>query len=361
MDTRAVTDQLTPEQIAQRLESAKEHGGIVPDDPPPTAPKYRYYKPLEDAASEYVKWARNPADRIYTGITEFDDAMRGIAPGELCLVNGFAHSGKTVFVTEVIRHNPDKRIILFTPDETRVMVLVKLCAIVYGMSARDLEQKIATENGEAEAMIRDVAREHFPNLVVFDDTMDIKQMDNAVTEVEEMWADKAQLVIFDYADLLMGIDDTILRMTTLKAWGKRRKVPFMLLHQSSRTAGKDGAKQTITSGGYGGEQQSTFVVGVRRKKSQIMAVQEELREKIAKATTDTTYLEEKLDELSYELTKHENTVTFNLVKNKRPPGRLVDDVDYLIDAETGRVNRDDSGLSIPEPMVAPEPEEEIPF
>lgn len=366
MDTRAVTEELTTDQIKARLEAAKNNGGVVPEAPPAdTTPKYRYYKPLEDAASEYVKWARNPQDRIYTGISEFDEAMRGIAPGELCLVNGFAHSGKTVFTTEVIRHNPDKRIILFTPDETRVMVLIKLAAITHGMSARDLEEKIALENGEAEAMIRDVAREHYPNLVVFEETMDIQMMDNAVNEVEEMWGAPAQLICFDYVDLLAGIDDTVLRMTTLKAWGKRRKVPFILLHQSSRSAGKDGAKQTITSGGYGGEQQATFVVGVRRKKSQIMAMIEELNEKIAKKTGDTTYEEDKKTELEYELRRHENTVTFNLVKNKRPPGGLVDDVDYLIDKDTGRVQRDDGGLAVPGETLADRVEdtvqEEVPF
>jgi hypothetical protein len=40
---------------------------------------------------------------------------------------------------------------------------------------------------------------------------------------------------------------------------------MLVLHQSSRTAGADGKKMTISSGAYGGEQQATHILGVRRK------------------------------------------------------------------------------------------------
>jgi hypothetical protein len=54
---------------------------------------YRFFTPFEEAASEYVAWSRSPGTRIYTGIDEFDSVMRGVAPKELCLIVGYAHSG----------------------------------------------------------------------------------------------------------------------------------------------------------------------------------------------------------------------------------------------------------------------------
>ena len=41
--------------------------------------------------------------------------------------------------------------------------------------------------------------------------------------------------------------------------------------------------------------------------------------------------------LWYEAKIHEYTVTVSLLKNKRPAGQLVDDIDYEIDLATGRL------------------------
>jgi hypothetical protein len=46
-----------------------------------------------------------------------------------------------------------------------------------------------------------------------------------------------------------------------------------------------------------------------------------------------------LDELRYLLTIHEFTVTLSLLKNKRPGGQLVDDIDYELDLHTGRLRQ----------------------
>jgi hypothetical protein len=53
---------------------------------------------------------------------------------------------------------------------------------------------------------------------------------------------------------------------------------------------------------------------------------------------------EKLDSLRYDLRIHQNTLTVNLVKCKRPASSLLDDMDFEIQYGTGRLNRLPNGV-----------------
>lgn len=57
------------ETILENLGNIQTHGA------------YRHYKPLSEAANEFIRWAETPELRVYTGIKELDKAMRGTAPG----------------------------------------------------------------------------------------------------------------------------------------------------------------------------------------------------------------------------------------------------------------------------------------
>lgn len=305
---------------------------------------YRHYRPLEDAADEYISDARtlNTGDRLMTGIPVFDDAMRGISPKQMCMVVGFAHSGKTLVTTEIIRNNADKPLALFTMDEDRVLVLVKLVSMVTGEPAEALERAIANGDQAAEQMVRGVARESFPRLAVFDDVWTFDGMTRALGEAEDAWGAKCHGVFMDYLDLVQipgqdGDGDTRAKATAAKAWGKATDVPFVVLHQSSRTGGADGATVTMTSGAYGGEQQATFIVGVRRKRDWYRAQIAEVESKLRTTSRNHESLREQLDELRAEAVHHQNTITCNLVKNKRPPSRLVDEIDFELEHRTGRI------------------------
>jgi len=114
------------------------------------------------------------------------------------------------------------------------------------------------------------------------------------------------------------------------------------LHQTSRTSGSGGRKVGIDSGAYGGEQQATHVIGVRRKKYMHMAMLALLEEKIANSSNPKAIEEYKSRIRQIEtvdMPRDMDTVTVSLVKNKRPPCDLVDDIDYKIDLGTGRVRR----------------------
>jgi hypothetical protein len=305
--------------------------------------KFSYYQPLVRAADDYVHWAQTPHERIYLGFPDIDAQMRGIAPSELCLINGYSHSGKTLALLQILVANRDKRVVYFCPDEPRTLTLIKLACVTHGVDANELETQVASGERDAIGLLRDTALEFFPNLAVFDQTLSLLDMERALAEVSDVIG-PPQLIVVDYLDLLTGAGEDIpSKANAIKAFGKRHNVPLLVLHQSSRSSGADGKKQTISSGAYGGEQQATHIIGVRRKRFEIEGHIRDLQEKVERAT-NTERIMEKIDQLQYELRIHMDTLTLNLVKCKRPASQLLDDMDFTIEYGTGRLHRLTSGV-----------------
>lgn len=302
-----------------------------------TAPssEYRMYSPLSDAADSFVRWAQSPQERVHLGIKRIDTELRGIAPGEIAMMLGFAHGGKTLVLLHALRNNRDKHIALFIPDEPRQLVLTKLTCIHHRIDARELEARVAADDADAIELLRRTAEEDFPNLAVFDQPLTGSDMERAYNEVCDVWGRVPELVVVDYLDLVEAGETVPDKATFLKSFGRRHDIPMLVLHQTSRTAGADGAKLTMSSGSYGGEQQATSIIGVRRKKYQIMAEINELTEKLDRSHSER--LVERLEFLRHDLRIHEFTVTVSLLKNKRPAGQLVDDIDFELDITTGRL------------------------
>lgn len=298
-----------------------------------------YYRPLDEAAHEFVRWAQSPHERIYTGFADLDDQMRGIAPGEMTLLIGYSHSGKTLTLLEMLRANKNKNVVYFVPDEPRTLVLIKLACVVHGVNAYDLERAVAQDDTKAIDLLRETATDYFPGLAVFDQPMSLSDMEKAMGEVCDVWGQKPDLVVFDYLELLQGGgEDVPSKANTLKAWGRRHDVPLLVLHQTSRSSGADGRRMTISSGSFGGEQQATHIIGVRRKRFEIESQIRELEAKLDKSSVSERMMEQ-LDTLRYDARIHAHTLTLNLVKNKRPAGNLLDDIDFEIEQGTGRLAR----------------------
>ena len=293
---------------------------------------HRLYAPLADAADDFVRWCQSPHERIYTGINELDSEMRGTAPGELTMWLGFSHSGKTLALTKALIHNRNKRILFFQPDEPKVLTLVKLACAYHGIAAVELEKRIADDDEEAKALLRATANEVFPNLIVIDQPLITANMERGFDEACDVWNASPELVVVDFLELLEDIEMVPAKATYLKGFGRRYDVPMWVLHQLSRTSGADGRQVTISSGAYGGETQATHLIGVRRKKSEIIARLKALREQ-----KQTERTEEEIADLEFQLRIHEFTISVNLVKNKRPGGDLLPEVDYELIKSTGQL------------------------
>ena len=298
------------EELARRTQELQERPVLRPgaDDN-----DYRWVKPFGAAADNLIEVFQNTEGRYLFGLREVDLMMRGVGRGELCIVTGFAHSGKTqVFLGSIIA-NPDKPIVFFTLDETAELVLTKLACMKLGISADLMEQQVRGGNDHIIEAVRRVATEDFKNLVVVDDSLDLDQMAQALTEAEAYFGEEVGAVGIDFLDLLRvpGEDGVEKKAQALKRWVKDADVPCICLHQNSRTNGAPGEELTMVSMKYGGEAEANFVVGVRRRRDAVS-----------------------LDE--FQRQAHENTIDVSVIKNKRPPSKK-GEVTYVLEPQTGVV------------------------
>lgn len=319
---------MSAEEIAAGWESVGGHHA-------PPLSENRMYSPLGESVDSFVRWAQSPQERINLGIARIDTEMRGIAPGEIAMVLGFAHGGKTLLLLHTLRHNRDKHVALFIPDEPRELVLIKLTCITHNIDARVLEQRVANHDQEAINLLHQTANEDYPNLAVFDQSLNASDMERGYNELCDVWGQAPELVVVDFLDLVQAGETVPDKANFLKGFGRKHDVPLLVLHQTSRHAGADGRKPTMSSGAFGGEQQATAILGVRRRKYEIQTEINELIEKLNRGGSERS--QERLDYLRFEQKIHEHTVTVNLLKNKRPAGQLVDDVDFELNAMTGRM------------------------
>lgn len=286
---------------------------------------YRYVRPLSSAADAALEAIENVSERFMLGLDEIDLRTRGLGAKELTLVTGFSHSGKTQLINTAILHNRDKRVLFFSMDDPAEMILIKLVCMLTDTDAVSLEKSLRDHVEGARLKFRQAATHTFGNLIVVDESLSLAAMDKAIAEATDAWGGHPpHAVIIDYVASIQGEDskedDGIKRkVAALKRWCKDKPFTTIAVHQNSRSNGSPGEPITMLSGGYGGEDAATFIIGVRRKKDW-----------------------KELDEFARR--QHEGTVTLHLVKNKRPPGKLTapEGIDFEMNPETGliRVRRE---------------------
>lgn len=258
-------------------------------------------------------------DGIGLGLLELDALTRGFRAGDLVLIVGYVHSGKTQLVNTMILNNPTKRVLFFSMDDPAEMILAKLVSMATNIRAGELERSVRDGDEYTIDMIRKTVHEGFENLIVVDDSVGILAMKRAVEEAREVWGADPDAVCIDYLGIIPGRADEEARAIpenakALKVWARQNPWPTIVVHQGTRTNSPPGAPITLKSAAFGGDAQASVLLGVRRK----------------------SHNEELSDE---ERTMHENTTTLHLVKNKRPGGKLThhSGMDFYIDPNTGMV------------------------
>lgn len=296
------------QRIAEQQEAATEAAIEAAEE------RYKYIRPFSVAAPEYIDQVRNAGARYYTGFKEVDKLARGFAPGELVVFLGREANGKTQFVLNSIANNPGKHTLIFTPDETPSMVLAKLVAIRHGISGDRLEEGVKQDDSDALKLIRETASRDFQNLIVVGETYNLREMTYARKEAEDLWQHPVELVVFDYVELAPGEGDYTgvqAKFRALKSWGKKlTDAPFIAIHQAKKGEGR-GIAQGLDGMRYGGADAATMVFEVYRKK-----------------------FDKSLSEV--DRMGHDNTVTVDLIKNKRPPNKLAS-VDFCLEPDTGLI------------------------
>jgi hypothetical protein len=304
------------------------------------ASMYTYWQPLTEAADAAIEYAQHPERRVYMGIRALDDAMRGTAPKQMTEVIGYTHNGKTLLTTHMVLSNPDKVGVWATPDESRLTVLSKLAAATSGYGWETIEMWLQSRDRDLEKRARALlyeTAERFHNLSVIECAMNGITLSAAVSETEQALSRNVDYVIYDFAKLWNIEGDETAKLNDIKWWCATTGKPIFVLHQTSRTTGRDGEPITIDSGRFGGEDVATFMIGVRRQANWYKALIKDAEREYEKEKAHAKRIEIQgaIDEYRSKLAEHINTITINLVKNKVPPARLVPDFDMDIDWQTG--------------------------
>ena len=190
-----------------------------------------------------------------------------------------------------------------------------------GFNADILERRVRQGDETAKVELKTAAVDTFKNLIVVDESLGLSAMTQAVAEATAYWGAEPEAIIIDYLELMQGnafSDDASANVKAksqaVKRWVKEQGCPVIVVHQATRSKGAPGQPITMLSMAYGGEQEATMVIGVRRKRD-----------------------DQSLD--SWDRQCEQDTVTIHLAKNKRPPARVTpaEGVDFFMEPETGLI------------------------
>jgi len=302
----------TQDEVAERLAVAQ--GGEADSDKQPSR-----WATTSKVVENLIGFIRNPAERWYLGFPEIDLATRGVGKGEVLLVVGRSHTGKSQILLNSIVTNlvndPNAHIVIFSMDEPRELVAMKLFCLLQGRSSTDVEEAIKAGDSNVLDALGLASERELSRVAIIDESMSLEGMSAAMDEAREWWGANPSFCMIDYLELMVGGDADATGVTSkaqaLKRWAKTERVPVGLVHQAGRTAGERGKAAGIHAGRYGGEQEAIFVMEVYRKKDQ----------------TDLS---------DWETRYHANSINMNICKNKRT-ARLLDQT-YYLDPECGHVH-----------------------
>jgi len=235
------------------------------------------------------------------------------------LVVGRSHTGKSQMllngiVSNLLNH-PETHVVIFSMDEPRELVAMKLFCLIHGRSSSDVEEAIKHGDEATLEALRTSAKAELSRVAIIDDAAGLPMMGEALDETREWWGCDPNFVMIDYLELLPGGESDATGVTSkaqaIKRWAKEQRIPIGLVHQAGRGASQPGYSAGIYAGRYGGEQEAIFVVEVYRKKDRY-------------GLSD------------WERRYHANSINLNVCKNKRT-ARLLDQT-YYLDPEFGAIH-----------------------
>jgi KaiC/GvpD/RAD55 family RecA-like ATPase len=306
---------ISEDEIARRLAAAQQgDGGAAASSPQPNR-----WSLSTAVVDNLIGFIRNPAERWYLGFPEIDLATRGIGKGELLMVVGRSHTGKSQMLLNGIVTNlvndPGAHVVIFSMDEPRELVAMKLFCLLRGRSSPEVEEAIKANDTETIAALHEAATAELSRVAIVDESMDLDSMTATMDETREWWGCDPSFVMIDYLELMPGGESDATGVTSkaqaVKRWAKTQRVPIGLVHQAGRGAAQPGYSAGIYAGRYGGEQEAIFVIEVYRKKDRY-------------GLSD------------WEVRYHENSVNLNVCKNKRTS--RCGDHTYYLDPLNGHIH-----------------------
>ena len=193
------------DEVARRL--AKAHY-VVGEPPTSSMPPPRKFALTTTVVDNLIGFIKNPSERWYLGFPEIDLATRGIGRGEVLLVLGRSHTGKSQIllnsiVTNIV-NDPSAHVVIFSMDEPRELVVMKLFCLLHGRSSTEVEERIKDNDSDLLAELERAGREELSRVAVVDEVYGLPSMAEAMDEARTLWGCDPSFCMVDYLELLPG-------------------------------------------------------------------------------------------------------------------------------------------------------------
>jgi len=212
-------------------------------------------------------------------------------------------------------NDPATHVVIFSMDEPRELVAMKLFCLLKGRSSTEVEEAIKANDQRTIQELAEASEKELSRVAIIDESLPLTRMEEVMEEIREWFGTNPSFCMIDYLELLPGGDSDATGVTTkaqaVKRWAKTQRVPVGLVHQAGRGSGDKGRAAGLYAGRYGGEQEAIFVIEVYRQR-------------------------DRYDLSPWEKKYHTDSINLNLCKNKRT-ARLIDQT-YYLDPSSGHIH-----------------------
>jgi len=154
-------------------------------------------------------------------------------------------------VWNLVNHH-DNHAVIFSLDEPRELVLMKMFCLLKGRSSEDVEDAIKAGDKDTLSDLERAATQELSRVAIVDEAIHLDEMARVLDEARAWWGVDPNFCMIDYLELLPGGDSDAAGVTgkaqAVKRWAKEQRVPLGLVHQSGRGSSPPGQ----AAGLYGG-------------------------------------------------------------------------------------------------------------
>lgn len=221
---------------------------------------------LEEQIKDWEDYSENPQQRIRTGFPTIDRIIGGPAPGEVCMILGRSHTGKSLVAQNIVIHNQMFPSIFFSLEMPYIQALQRMYSMWSGTPNADVHQM--TEEGSLPHHIWEMARTFPYHHIIDAPGIGLATMSEFVARFETEYERRPAFVVIDYLELLGGVKKSgdgwtavEAQAAALKDWAKAENLPVFIIHQTNRIE-PDWRPPTKDSAKGAGYTESDFVLGM---------------------------------------------------------------------------------------------------
>lgn len=230
---------------------------------------------IADAEAKYREYIKKlEQKKITLGIPKLDNAIRGIAPGEVCQVMARSSVGKTAFLLNIIRHLSTRKlmVLFFSLEQPLAQIYERSVQIAAQVGGKKVEEIYRFEKPEREMFFKTTSLNYANVLYIEEDFLTYEDLQKYIRAAEKKANREIGVICIDYLGRMKGGRGTPYEITSelakqFKHLAKETDKAVIYLHQVSREGGRTGAEPlTIASGRDSGvtEEAADFIIGLWR-------------------------------------------------------------------------------------------------